>query len=92
MIYRTSQLLWGKYYNQSPFQATTMFSPNGQPGRKMLRSFRPEKASSSANSQPFLTNNWILNCFLKKKKKLSTIIHLLSFSLFEWDRQVESQN
>ena len=31
--------------------------------------------------------------FLKKKKKSqSTISHLLSFSLFEWDRQVESQN
>ena len=69
MIYRTGQLLWGEYYNQSPFQATTMISPNGQPGGKMLRPFKPEKASSSANSQPLSTNNWILNCFLKKKKK-----------------------
>ena len=34
MIYRTGQLLWGEYYNQSPFQATTMISQMGNQEEK----------------------------------------------------------
>ena len=53
--------------------------------------FKREKPNSSAHSQPFLTNNWRVSWFLFKRV-WSTINQLLSFSLFEWDRQVESQN
>lgn len=69
MIYRTGQLLWGEYYNQSPFQATTMISQMGNQEEKCsdLSSLRKPVPVPIPSHSRQIIGYW--TAFLKKKKK-----------------------
>ena len=90
LIYSVSQFLWCKYYNRCPSQATTISLKVQLKKKYAIMSLKPEKTSSSAYSSHFWQIIGYRAAFSFKSQ--STISHPLSFYLFEWDRQVESQN